>query len=302
MSVALPRRITASEVAQLLRAPLHGEDRAVLALASLGSAGPDDLAFHDRGDPGNAGVLLTRTPIANRICIVAVDPLVAMCSLITSQIPERSFAATHPSTSGVASTALVHPGVVIGAHCTVGAGTILFPNVVLYPGTRIGERCRIHAGAVIGADGFRYCPTATGPLKVPHVAGVHIGDDVEIGANSTIDRGFLDDTTIGSGSKLDDQVHVGHNCRIGQFVVIAAQTGISGSCTIGDGAQIGGQVGIADHAEIGAGARIGAQSGVHGVIPAGETWLGTPALPIATMRRVYAITKDLPQMWRKLRG
>lgn len=290
----------ASTVAARCAGVLHGPDRVVTGVAPLGSATEADLAFLDRprAGPGAAGVLLCRAPLPGRSCVVVPDPLAALVTILDALLPEPPFvgpAEVHPG-------AVVHPGVVIGSGCTIGEGSVLFPNVVLYPGTRIGRRCRIHAGTVLGADGFRYHPGPTGPLKVPHVAGLVVEDEVEIGAHCTVDRGFLEDTRIGRGTKLDDQVHVGHNCRIGRYVVIAAQTGISGSCVVGDGAQIGGQVGLADHTVVGAGARIGAQSGVHGEVPAGETWLGTPALPITTMRRVYALTRDLPAMWRSWRG
>jgi UDP-3-O-[3-hydroxymyristoyl] glucosamine N-acyltransferase len=162
---------------------------------------------------------------------------------------------------------------------------------------------RIHANAVIGADGFRYHPTADGEgglLRVPHVAGVTIGDHVDIGPGCTIDRGFLVDTVLGDGCRLDALVRVGHNVTLGRSVLVAAQTGFSGSVIVGDGAILGGQVGVADHAEIGAGAQIGAQSGVRGRIPAGEAWLGTPALPLAITRRVYATLRYLPEMWRRV--
>ncbi|MSP54329.1 MAG: UDP-3-O-(3-hydroxymyristoyl)glucosamine N-acyltransferase [Myxococcales bacterium] len=294
----LPEPERASGIAQLVGGELHGEDLTILAVAAVHEAEASDLAYLDRGAPGRAGVLLARAAIPGRSVIVVDDPLSAMCLVLNALLPEESFVGcVHPGAS-VSPDAILDPGVVIGAGCVVGAGTHIFPNVVLYPRTKIGRNCRIHAGTVIGADGFRYHATQTGPLKVPHVMGVEIGDDVEIGANCTIDRGFLSNTTLGDGCKLDNMVHIGHNCALGKYVVIAAQTGVSGSCTIGDGAQIGGQVGVADHTTIGAGARIGAQSGLHGEIPAGETWLGTPALPISIMRRVYAMTKDLPAMWR----
>ena len=294
---ALPPTPAAS-LAALVHGVLCGPDRVVTGVAPYDTAGDADLAFLERpGAASRAGVVLTRAPEAGRTCIVTNDPLAALVALLDHLLPGPPW----EGPASIAPTAIVHPGVIVAAGCEVGEDTVLYPNVVLYPGTRVGRRSRIHAGTVLGADGFRYHPTARGPLKVPHVAGLRIGDDVEIGANCTIDRGFLDDTVIGDGCKLDDQVHVGHNCRLGRGVIVAAQTGISGSCHIGDGALLGGQVGIADHTVIGAGARIGAQSGLHGRIPPGETWLGTPALPIATMRRVYALTGDLPAMWKRWR-
>lgn len=235
-------------------------------------------------------MLLTRVAIAGRTCVVTPDPLAGFARVLRA-LPEAPYGPAR-----IADTAVLHPGVHVGAGCEVGEDTVLFPNVVLYPGTRVGRGCRIHAGSVLGADGFRYDGAGR---KVPHRGHVVVGDDVEIGANCTVDRGFLEDTIIGSGCRLDNLVHVGHGVRLGRSVIIAAQTGISGSVTIGDGVLVGGQVGIADHARIEDGARIGAQSGVHGRIPAGETWLGTPAQPIAVMRRVYAVMRYLPEMWRR---
>lgn len=302
---------SAAAVAALTGGALVGPDRPVSGVAPLGRAGPDDLAFLDRGAPGDAGVLLARAAVEGRTVVVVADPLAALVDLLVAHFPEESAppvspaSAAHPGAfvhpTARVGAATLHPGVVVGADCAVGDGSVLFPNVVLYPRTRVGRGARIHAGTVLGADGFRYHPTARGLLRVPHVAGVVIGDNVEIGPNCTIDRGFLEDTTLGDGCRLDALVHVGHNVTLGRTVLVAAQTGLSGSVRVGDGAVLGGQVGVADHAEIGAGARIGAQSGVHGQIPAGEAWLGTPALPLAITRRVYASMRYLPEIWRRLR-
>lgn len=292
---------TAAQVAERVGGHLEGPDRAIAAVATIEAAESLDLAYLERGSPGAAGVLLSKHALPGRTVVVVPDPLAALCQLLEHWFPEPAFeGAVHP-TAVVHPTVVLDPGVVVGAFCVVAEDTHLFPNVVLYPRTRIGRGCRIHAGSVIGADGFRYHATASGPLRVPQVGGVVLGDAVDIGANCTIDRGFIGDTVLGEGCKLDNLVHVGHNCTLGRYVVVAAQTGISGSVRIGDGVLIGGQVGVADHTTIGDGARIGAQSGLHGKIPAGETWLGTPALPIATMRRVYALTRDLPAMWRAWR-
>ena len=292
---------TAKQIAERVGGQLEGPDRAIAAVATIEAAESADLAYLERGTPGAAGVLLAKHALPGRTVVVVPDPLAALCQLLEDWFPEPAFeGAVHP-TATVHPTVLLDPGVVVGAFCVVAEDTHLFPNVVLYPRTRIGRGCRIHAGSVLGADGFRYHATAGGPLRVPQVGGVVLGDAVDIGANCTIDRGFIGDTVLGEGCKLDNLVHVGHNCTLGRYVVVAAQTGISGSVRIGDGVLIGGQVGVADHTTIGDGARIGAQSGLHGKIPAGETWLGTPALPIATMRRVYALTRDLPAMWRAWR-
>jgi UDP-3-O-[3-hydroxymyristoyl] glucosamine N-acyltransferase len=179
----------------------------------------------------------------------------------------------------------IDAGAVIGAHARIGTRCHLYPRVVLYPGTHLGDRVIVHAGAVLGSDGFGYVrDNASGEYtKFPQQGRLVIEDDVEIGANTTIDRGALEETRVGRGTKLDNLVHVGHNVSIGQDVVIAAQTGVSGSSTIADGAIVGGQVGIADHVEIGPGAILGGQAGIpsgkriHGP---GVVFWGTPARPI----------------------
>lgn len=308
--IALPVPVTPSEIAALLHLEAPPSTTLLTHIAPLESAGPTCLSFlQDRRKPTTRpGLLLSRGPVDEITTLQVEDPLVALSKLLQKWFPEpRPQWKTSPSGAMIADSAEVHPsvelfpGVVVGSDCKIGEGTVLFPRVVLYHGVQIGRFCRLHAGTVIGSDGFRYHPHAGGILKVPQVGGVRVGDGVEIGANCTIDRGFLSDTQIGDGCKLDNLVHVGHNVRLGRGVIIAAQSGLSGSCVVGDGVLVGGQVGFADHTEVGAGAKIGAQSGLHGKIPAGETWLGTPAQPISVMRRVYGILPELPAMWRQLR-
>jgi UDP-3-O-[3-hydroxymyristoyl] glucosamine N-acyltransferase len=176
-------------------------------------------------------------------------------------------------------------GAVIGKGVTIGRDSIIYPNVTVYPGTTVGERVIVHAGAVLGSDGFGYVrdPKTSHYEKFPQVGRLVIEDDVEIGANATVDRGALDETRIRRGAKIDNLVHVGHNCEIGEDVVIAAQTGLSGSIVIEKGAVLGGQVGIGEHARIGEGVMLGGQGGV---LPnkilrgKGVAFWGTPAQPL----------------------
>ena len=156
----------------------------------------------------------------------------------------------------------------------------LHANVVLYEDVSIGDRCTLHAGVVIGADGFGYQPVDGRLVKVPQSGGVVIEEDVEIGANSCVDRGTFGPTRIGAGTKIDNLVQVAHNVRVGKHNILCAQVGIGGSTMIGDGVMAGGQVGIADHRTIGSGARLGAQAGIIRDVPAGVSFWGTPGVPI----------------------
>ncbi len=184
------------------------------------------------------------------------------------------------------------PGVYIGTGCVVGATTVLFPNVVLYHGVRVGQGCRIHAGTVLGSDGFGYLPVGGRIRKVPQLGGVEVGDDVEIGGNTCIDRAKTGMTTIGSGTKIDNLVHIAHNVRIGPMCLIAGQVGIAGSSTLGTGVMLAGQVGVKDHIHLNDGVQVGAQSGLMRDVPAGETVFGSPAIPIRQkMREMVAATK-----------
>lgn len=189
----------------------------------------------------------------------------------------------------------VGPDVVIGADC------LLYPNVTLYQGTTLGERVLLHAGVVIGADGFGFTRAAAGHLKIPQVGGVRVGDDVEIGANSCVDRGTLNETVIGSGSKIDNLVQIGHNCRIGRNCMICALCGLSGSTVLEDGVIMGGAVGMAGHQVIGAGSMIAAKTGVHGDLSSGSVVAGTPHLDIKTWRRFVGARTKLPELIRRVR-
>jgi UDP-3-O-[3-hydroxymyristoyl] glucosamine N-acyltransferase len=189
-------------------------------------------------------------------------------------------------------------GCVIGADVRIGCHCDLYPNVTVYPGARLGDRVIVHAGAVLGSDGFGYVRNdSTGRYeKFPQVGGLEIDDDVEIGANATVDRGALDVTRIARGTKIDNLVHVGHNAQIGADVVISAQTGISGSAVIEDGVIIAGQVGIADHVRVESGAILGAQSGVPTkkvIRGKGVVFWGTPARPIREYLKELAVLARL---------
>jgi UDP-3-O-[3-hydroxymyristoyl] glucosamine N-acyltransferase len=192
----------------------------------------------------------------------------------------------------------IYEGARVGNRVTVGQDCVLRPNVVLYDGVTLGDRVVLHAGVVVGADGFGYVRDAGGVYhKFPQVGTVVIEDDVEVGANSCIDRGALGATRVGKGSKIDNLVQVGHNVQIGERVVIAAQTGISGSTVIESDAVIGGQVGFGDHARVQRGAVIGSQAGVlPGKIVRPGVWWGTPIQPLEEYKRLNALWGRLPRM------
>jgi UDP-3-O-[3-hydroxymyristoyl] glucosamine N-acyltransferase len=195
---------------------------------------------------------------------------------------------------------IIGPHSVIGEEVAIGNGSRLWAHVTVYPGASIGERVFLHSGARIGSDGFGYVFLDDAHQKIPHVGGCIIGDDVEIGANSTIDRGSIDDTVIGAGTKIDNLVHIAHNVRIGKKCLIMAQVGIAGSVTVGDAAILAGQAGISGHLTIGPGARVAAQGGVFGDVPAGETWSGYPARPHRESLRASAALLKLAGMIRRL--
>jgi UDP-3-O-[3-hydroxymyristoyl] glucosamine N-acyltransferase len=196
----------------------------------------------------------------------------------------------------------IEAGVVIGSNVTVGRECVLHPNVVLYDGVNLSDRVILHAGVCIGADGFGYVRDDMGYHKFPQIGTVVIEDDVELGAYTCVDRAALGQTRIGRGTKLDNMVHVGHNCDIGERVVIAAQTGISGSVTIEDDCVIGGQVGFGDHIRVQSGAVIGSKAGVlPGKIVRPGVWWGIPIQPLEDYKRLNAHLGRLPQMREELK-
>jgi UDP-3-O-[3-hydroxymyristoyl] glucosamine N-acyltransferase len=189
---------------------------------------------------------------------------------------------------------------VIGEGVTIGADSRLLPHVTLYPGTRLGDRVTVHSGARLGSDGFGYVFRGGAHEKIPHAGRCIIGNDVEIGANSAIDRGSIDDTVVGDGTKIDNLVHIGHNVRVGRLCLLMAQVGVAGSSRVEDGAILAGQVGIAGHLTVGAGARLAAQAGVISDIPAGETWGGYPARPHRESLKASAALFKLSDMMKRI--
>jgi UDP-3-O-[3-hydroxymyristoyl] glucosamine N-acyltransferase len=205
------------------------------------------------------------------------------------------------SRARLGANSVVSAGCVVGSGCEIGEGVVLHPRVALYPGVKVGDRTVIHAGTVIGSDGFGYVLSADGHIKKPQVGTVVIEDDVEIGANCAIDRAMLDRTVVGSGTKIDNLVHLAHNVRVGRRCIILAGVNVGGSVTIGDGAIVSGNVTIKDGVKLGPGAMVVGHSGVADDVASGETVFGYPAMPFAAAKRVYTRFKQLPDLFRRVR-
>lgn len=337
MSAAPPAALRLTDVARAVGGTVVGDgDALVGAIASLDRATPGELSFLASSkyaplfaETRATAVLVTpdlaATPSACANRIIVERPQEAILSLLPRfyRMPARPFTGVHP-TAVVDPSATIDPdaclepyvvvgpgasiakGCWIGPHCVIGEGVSvgadsrLVSQVTLYPGARIGARVLLHAGVRIGSDGFGFVFQQGAHQKIPHVGRCLIGDDVEIGANSTIDRGSIDSTEIGAGSKLDNLVHVGHNVRIGRLCLFAAGVGVAGSSRIGDGVMLAGQVGVAGHLTIGDKAIITAQSGVLKSVPAGETWGGFPSRPQKETLRGYAAVNKLPDLLKRL--
>ncbi len=194
------------------------------------------------------------------------------------------------------SGVVVHAGSTIGRGVTVGEGTVIYPHVSIYNRSVLGRRVIVHAGAVIGSDGFGYAPEAGRQIRIPQIGRVVLEDDVEVGANTTIDRATLGETRIGAGTKIDNLVQIGHNVHIGRDVIIVAAVGISGSVTIGDGVTLAGQVGIVDHVSIGAGAIVLARGLVSKDVPPGGVVSGSPIQPHRTELKFQAALRQVPDL------
>lgn len=284
----------AIELAASLGVTLEGDDVELTAAAPLETATAAELSFvaNAKAAAGaaesGAGCLIVPLEFpAGRTVIRSANPRAAFAQALTLLYPAPPRAGIHP-TAIIDETAEVAPGVeigaytVVGARCRIGEGATLHSRVTLYADVSVGARTIIHSGAVLGADGFGFQWTGEQYRKFPQVGRVEIGSDVEIGANCTIDRAALGVTRIGDGTKLDNMVHIAHNCQLGRHVVIAAQTGMAGGCTVGDRAVIGGQVGFGEKVRVEPGAIIGSGAGIlsNKIVRAGEPVWGTPARPL----------------------
>jgi UDP-3-O-[3-hydroxymyristoyl] glucosamine N-acyltransferase len=316
------------EIADLLSGTLIGDPNIEIgSVADIETAGPEQIAFYQgKGAlPGTrAGCVIVPTEIDARevaSVIVVKDPKLAFAQAAAVLHPGKKTApGVHPTAmiaptaalgndvfigafvsigenSKIGSGSQAMAGVSVGSDVSIGHNCILHPNVTVESNCILGDGVILHAGVVIGADGFGYVRDRTGYIKFPQIGTVVIENDVEIGANTCIDRGALGETRIGEGTKIDNLVQVAHNVRIGKRVIIAAQTGISGSTVIEDDCVIGGQVGMGDHARVKSGAIIGSQAGVlPGKIVRPGVWWGTPVQPLEEYKRQNAELKGISRM------
>ncbi len=327
--------VTLRQLADLVQGQLVGDDNLVISSArSLGEAREGDITFVESDktasqlhqSKASAAVVPPTVPINGKALIQVADPLMAFVSIVrhlhgkpapgphgidpracvdpTAQIGAEPsihpFAVVGPGAI-LGRRCRIHSGAVVGRDCRLGDDVILYPNAVLYDDTVLGQRVVVHANAVVGADGFGYRFHQGRHTKVPQLGHVEIGDDVEIGACSTIDRGTFQATRIGEGTKIDNLVQVAHNCQIGRHNLLISQMGIAGSSSTGNYVVIAGQVGITDHVHIGDGAIIGAKAGVTKDVPAGQRTLGAPATPERDQKRILMSLEKLPEMRRDIR-
>src|SRR6266850_5641591 len=324
---------SAAEIAKIIGGEVVGDAATVLkGFAPADRAQAGDLTFAEnenyfgRAEQSAASAVIVEGPFGStkKVLIRVPNARIAFAKVLAIFFPEPTFAAgIHstaivPSSANVDSTAHIGPycvlaenvrvgprcvlqaGIYLGANAQLGEEVNIFPNVTIYARTEIGHRVRIHSGSVIGADGFGYVQDGPVHRKIPQIGNVIIRDDVEIGANVTIDRGALGPTIIGKGTKIDNLVQVGHNVILGDHCLIVSQAGIAGSTKLGNYVILGGQSGVAGHLKIGNRVSVAAQSGVMHSIADGEKWFGYPAQPDRQTKRQIIALHQLPELIRRV--
>lgn len=326
---------TVQQLADLVNGRVVGDGSLVIQAARpLGEDTAGDVTFIEQtkhlplaASSRAAAVVVPRdATVAGRTVIQVADPLGAFITLVrhlhgrpaAAPIGIDARAVVHPTArlgpncdvqpfavigegTVIGARCQIHAGVVIGRFCRIGDDTILYPNAVLYDETIVGQRVIVHGNAVLGADGFGYRFQGGRHVKVPQLGHVVIGDDVEVGAGTTIDRGTFKPTRVGEGTKIDNLVQIGHNCQIGSHNLLVSQVGIGGSCTTGAYVVMAGQAGIVDHVNIGDRVTVGGKSGVTQDVPAGTRVLGAPARPERDMKRMMMTLDHLPEIRRDVR-
>ena len=324
--------LSAAEIAKHLGGEVIGDSALVLkGFAPADRAQPGDLTFAEnesyflRAEQSAAAAVIVDGPFTStrKVLIHVPNARIAFAKVLPLFFPEPPFPPGVHATAIVSPLAVVDPSAHIGPYCVVrdavkigarsvlqggnfigarsviGEDSNLFPNVTVYPTTEIGNRVRVHSGSVLGSDGFGYVLDGGIHRKVPQIGTVIIRDDVEIGANVTIDRGALGPTIIGRGTKIDNLVQIAHNVTIGEHCMVVAQAGIAGSSKLGNYVVLAGQVGIAGHLKIGNHVSVAAQSGVMRSIPDGEKWLWSPAQPDRQAKRQMIALQQLPDLLRR---
>ncbi|HYG23160.1 MAG TPA: UDP-3-O-(3-hydroxymyristoyl)glucosamine N-acyltransferase [Verrucomicrobiae bacterium] len=326
--------LTAAEIASQIRGEVFGDGTIqITGFASAAHARPGDLTFAEKdsyfaaAEASHASAILVNGGFASskKVLIRVANPRIAVARLLPVFFPvEQHPQGIHPSATIAASaqidpTAHIGPNCIvgdraslgarsvllggnsIGRDCTIGTDVCLYPNVVIYAKCQVGNRVHIHAGTVIGSDGYGYVFDEGRHRKVLQVGNVTIGDDVEIGANTAIDRGALGSTVIGQGTKIDNLVHIAHNVVIGEHCLVMGQCGFAGSTKLGNYCVIASQSGIAGHLSLGHQATVGAKSGVMRDIPDKGTVLGIPAAPDKQAKRQMIALQHLPELMRRMR-
>lgn len=330
--------LTASQLAALVNGQVEGDENVKIStFAKIEEGHPGALSFlanpkytHFIYDTESSAVLVRRDFVAEqpvKATLIRVDdPYATVAHLLDmvtkmQQVEKRgvevpSFVADGvvvPDDAYVGAFAYIgagaklgagvkiYPQTYVGAGCEIGDGTILYPGVKVYDGCKIGKNCIMHSGVVIGGDGFGFAPVDGHYEKIPQTGNVVIEDDVEIGANTTVDRAMMGSTRIGRGTKLDNLIQIAHNCSVGSDTVMAAQVGIAGSAKIGSNCMIGGQVGIVGHISIADGTHIGAQSGVNKGTKPGESIMGAPAVGMGEYARGLVYIKKLGSLYDRVK-
>jgi UDP-3-O-[3-hydroxymyristoyl] glucosamine N-acyltransferase len=324
-----------AELAAMVGGVVEGDSQVrIRSAAPIETAGPDQICFVANSKylhflnttTSGAVVLAPDVPFSRTPVLRHQSPYFAFATIVDLLYPDQPLLAT-----GIDATSVVHPeahidssaaigplchisrgaevgpgcqlvsSVFLGENVRLGNNCLLYPGVKIMKGCRLGDRVILHSGVVVGSDGFGFAESPSGLKKIRQVGWVEIGDDVEIGSNTTIDRGALGPTRIGRGTKIDNLVQIGHNVEVGQHCIVVSQVGISGSTKIGNGVILAGQVGLVGHIEVGDGVRVGAQSGVAKSIPPGNTMFGSPAREAKESMRIEAALVRLPDLLKRVR-